>query len=68
MNNEYNETRGNGTKWSCQNQIKSNQIKIKIKNQIRNKTLSQNPFDTRFQAIYESVYFGIAVVSDIFCF
>ena len=48
--------------------IKSNQIKIKIKNQIRNKTLSQNPFDTRFQAIYESVYFGIAVVSDIFCF
>ena len=25
MNNGYNETRGNGTKWSCQNQIKSNQ-------------------------------------------
>ena len=23
MNNGYNETRGNGTKWSCQNQIKS---------------------------------------------
>ena len=47
---EYNETRGNGTKWSCQNQIKSNQnqnqiksnqIKSnQIKNQIQNKTLS----------------------------
>ena len=32
VNNGYSETRGNGTKWSCQNQIKSNQ-KSKIKSE-----------------------------------
>ena len=35
VNNGYNDTRGNGTKWSSQNQIKS-----EIKNQIRKNTLS----------------------------
>ena len=66
MNNGYNDVWGSGTKWSCQNQIKSNQNQNQIKNQIRNKTLSWNPFQTRFQAIYELIYFGISVVNVIF--
>ena len=66
MNNGYNDVWGRGTKWSCQNQIKSNQNQNQIKNQIRNKTLSWNPFQTRFQAIYELIYFGISVVNVIF--
>ena len=44
MNNGYNETRRNGTKLSCQNQIKikskskSNQNQIKIKSKIKSET------------------------------
>ena len=37
---EYNETRGNGTKWSCQNQIKSNQNQNQ--NQIKSNQIKSN--------------------------
>ena len=49
---EYNETRGNGTKWSCQNQIKSNQIKIKIKsNQIKSNQKSNPKQDFKLKPV-----------------
>ena len=43
MNNEYNETRGNGTKWSCQNEIKS-KSNIKSKTRLLVKTRFKRTF------------------------